>query len=487
MINISFCWRADTVCIFMVYSNIKYKEEYPTRNRRKLQKLQKANKRKHVVHSVVPFNYFLCFQGDGSHNKEIKIIMKSNRSQFLKTLELYGKISNVRKHIFNKSMGKAIEFKSISLSAFYLLYIIYLIGNPIRHFVTLMQLQNSNTTEIFVYFYVLLYRCFLSLFCLIKVFRDSNDTKLIQYLTHLQTVGDDKKSYSTNLIYSSTTVYVYIFGPVISYICIDSILPHYSNDFLAFLTFPVPTNNTYYIPVLTIQNIFNSLSLTIVLLDLYVGFITTITLIYEFNKVTKEAQTLAEEHQSDKFISLKKHRNITEICNSHDTLSKVLRLVNETLQITTGFIMISSIISCCIVIYGMINNSWKTDQYTYIYVLLMTSVTIVYLIKTIWSGVRLNRQVSVIRYLYDYICHLCIFIRAHTGTHSYKHTLTFTHIHRRVLSSAVVCLAVLSECGIPLKYMFSGHHLDIITISIVIERHLRWLYISQSENHPYST
>ncbi|XP_036361422.1 uncharacterized protein LOC118764608 isoform X2 [Octopus sinensis] len=74
----------------------------------------------------------------------------------------------------------------------------------------------------------------------------------------------------------------------------------------------------------------------------------------------------------------------------------MMRFINESAQITTGFIVLGSIISSCIATYGIINNYLETDLYKFIYVLLMTANNIMYLIVTIWCGIRLNTSVHSI-------------------------------------------------------------------------------------------
>ncbi|XP_036361421.1 uncharacterized protein LOC118764608 isoform X1 [Octopus sinensis] len=322
--------------------------------------------------------------------------MKENQTQFLKMLELYRNIRNIRKYFMNKSMLKALEFKAICLSAFYLLYLVYLIVNPIRHLVDIIQLQNTTTGGMLVYFYILIYRCYLSLFFFAKMLKDSDDNQLFENFAELETDEEDRKYYNTNSVYSHTTFFVFIFTPLFLDVCVDIIFPLCSNDFLTFLIFPLPTYNKYHILVLIIQTIFNGISLVIVLLDLYIDFIISIAAIYEFNKVAKEAQRCVTEQQSDNTGVFKKHKKITEICNTHDTLSSVLRLVNESLQMTSGFIVLYSIISCCLATYGMINYSFTTNLYTYVYVLFNVNVMLLILLGMIWLGIRLNRSVHSI-------------------------------------------------------------------------------------------
>ncbi|XP_052825892.1 uncharacterized protein LOC106880719 isoform X2 [Octopus bimaculoides] len=316
--------------------------------------------------------------------------VNTNETQFLKTLEIYRKINSFSKSIIDISLMKSNKLKAIFLQVFCALFYIYLILNPIRHIVSLIQLKTIENDKMFLYIYIIFFRIFLSLSPFIKLFRKSRDKELIEKFAKLKTEDEDGIWYNNPIIYKS--VYILICLIIIGSITLDFIIPLLSYDLLIFYEYPVPNTYTYIIPFLVMQIVFNSVSALSILTDVYIYLLIAVTLICHFNKVANEAQIYVTEKQSAKSDIITNHGEITDICNTHDALCLIVRLVNDSLQFISGFLVFGSVISCCIATYGIINDSFKTNMFINIYVAVVVTGCLSSWTAMLWCGIQLNRS-----------------------------------------------------------------------------------------------
>lgn len=328
---------------------------------------------------------------------EIMETANTNEKQFLKTLEVYRKINNVCKSIDDISSMKSNKLKRMCLQVFFSLLYIYLILNPIRHIVSLIHLKTLSTDQIFLYIYMMCIRIFLSLSPFVKLLGKSNDEEIIEKFTELKTEYEDGMWYNKPIIYNS--VYVLMCLIIIGSITMDLILPLLSDDLLIFYKYPVPNTYTYIIPFLAMQVVFNCISALLILTDVYINFLIAINLMYHFRTVASEAQTYVSEKQSTMSYGIKNHREITDICNAHDTLSLTLRLVNDSMHFNTGFLVFGTMVSCCIATYGIIDNSFKSKIYINIYLAVVISGCLSAWSIMLWCGILLNKSVCSINFI----------------------------------------------------------------------------------------
>lgn len=321
--------------------------------------------------------------------------MKLNETRFFKMLYFYRKFDTIRTVSLKPSTLKTFKLKTICLQFFFILLSIHIILDPIRHIVALLDLESFHPHVIFLYIYIILYRSFTSLFCLVKHFRGSNAKQLIEIYSKLEIKGEDEKYYNSFLIYSYGRLTILIALSVICNLIMHLILPLLSIDLLMFFTYPVPNHSAYIIPVLIEQLVFNCITFMSVVIDLYVNLTIILTLIYQFNKLSNEARNYMKENQLSNAFLIKKHKDIIEICNTHDTLSSILTLVNESLQMISGYIVFSSITSCSILTYGIINISSGSNKYLYVYVSMIAFGYFLYWIAIFWGGIRINQAVSL--------------------------------------------------------------------------------------------
>lgn len=133
----------------------------------------------------------------------------------------------------------------------------------------------------------------------------------------------------------------------------------------------------------------------VLVVDLFIDLVIGFTLSYEFENVANEAERYITEKQSEHSNFITEHKDFTGICIAHDSLSRKLKILNEPLQVSSGFVVVSSIVSCCIATYGIINGSWNTDLCTFMYVAALIWGCLLYLVALIWCGLRLNKSVSI--------------------------------------------------------------------------------------------
>ncbi|XP_036361418.1 uncharacterized protein LOC118764607 isoform X2 [Octopus sinensis] len=315
--------------------------------------------------------------------------VKTNETQLLKTLEVYRKINSCGKSIIDISLMKSNKLKSVCLQVFFALFYMYLILNPIRHIVSLIRLKTLENDKMFLYIYIIFFRLFLSLSPFIKLFRKSRDEELIEKFAGLKIDDEDGIWYNKPIIYKS--VYILICLIIIGSITLDFIIPLLSYDLLIFYEYPVPNTYSYIIPFLAMQIVFNSISALSVLSDVYIYLLIAVTLMCHFNKVANEAQIYVTEKQSAN-SDFTHHGEITDICNTHDALSSIVRLVNDSLHYISGFIVFGSMVSCCIATYGIITDTFKNNMYINIYVAVVISGCLSAWIAVLWCGIQLNRS-----------------------------------------------------------------------------------------------
>lgn len=324
--------------------------------------------------------------------------MKRERSQFLKMLEYYRKFKNIRKSVKNISSLKSLNCARIFLYALYILHCVYLVLNPIRLIIALILLNISKSDDIFAYICIIFYQGSFYLLSFIKLFTNSKDNQLIETLAGIEIQDEDRKFYNCKVKFSYVSLSIGVLMTVAVYIVLDQLLPLLNTDLLAFFTYPVPINSTFTIPFLTIHVLINCTSLTFHFFDTYINFIIATILKYEFNKLAIQAQRYLKEQKPHVSILSKKLREITNICNAHDNLTTILRLVNESLRLTTGYIGIGSLISACIATYGIINDSFENNASIYIYITLAASNNLLFWFITLWNGICLHAAVSYAKY-----------------------------------------------------------------------------------------
>lgn len=320
--------------------------------------------------------------------------VQTNESQFLKTLKFYVKMNRYLKSMTDISLLKSNKVKGFSVQVLSLIFYTYLLLNPIRLVVSLVEMEPMEMHEMFLYMYIIFFRMFHSLCPLIKLFRKCRHKELIEKFAEHKTENEENLWYNKSIIYKS--VYILLCVIVIGAIIIDLVIPLWNKDLLTYLKYPVPADYKFIIPFLAMQAVFNSLAAFSIFIDIYINLLIAVTLTYHFNKVANEAQSYVTEKQSAKPDSIKNHREITDICNTHDTLSSILRLVNESLKIVSASNVLGSIISCCFVTYGIINNVVKNNMYTNIYVAMMVLGCALTWIAIFWCGIYLNSAVSSI-------------------------------------------------------------------------------------------
>lgn len=334
---------------------------------------------------------------------EREIILKDmqlENTQFLKMMELYLKI-NIRLSLRNILSLKTLKLSSICFHAVFILYLIYLVLNPIFAIAHFIQIEGKTKNQLFIYMYQIFAQCFLSMYNLVKIFRNSNEEQVIKTFGELLIDEDDRIFYNCKSIYSRKLLSAVLGFFIIIYLIMFIIVLYINSDFQSFISYPFPYKNSFDWLIITMYALFNTISITSMIFDLYMQYAMRTALIYEFNKTANEAQRYVEIKQPNISYFFQKHKDITEICNTHDILSTILKLLNESYQLQSGFIVLTSIGGCCIATYGVINSSFQQISITYIYVLYMISCGLTFLMITVWIGIRLNNSVSYTTYLYN--------------------------------------------------------------------------------------
>lgn len=318
--------------------------------------------------------------------------MKVKETEFFKLLEFYQKCDRFRKSCMALSSFKTPIIKVISVQAFYILFCIYVIANPIRHIVTLIQYGKIKIHLILLYSFTIYFRICLSVFSLLKIFRRSKSKQLIEAVAEIENV-DEQYSFM-HILYSFKTFYAIMILTILSNIFVDFVVPCLNEDLLGFLTFPISTDDIFKISILGIQTALNSIPLVMLVSDLHLGLVIGFAFSYEYNKLTNEAESYATEKQSDYSNFITKCKDITEICNAHDILSRKVVFVNEWLHLTSGFVVVSSNLCFCIATYAVINGLLEKDIFAHLYISMLASGCFFYLILLLCCGIYLHKSVS---------------------------------------------------------------------------------------------
>lgn len=268
--------------------------------------------------------------------------MNITGTRLCKMLEFYKKIDNFTKIHANQFSLEISDIKNTCLQVFHLLLSIYLIINPTRLIISLIEFEHLSTGNVFTYIYMICYRCFIAVTCLYKFFRNPVITELIEIFYELNIDEEDKRFYDSKVLFSWIPLYIYLAFNIAYSIILDCFITLFSEDSWRFNTYPFQNNNINARLYLIIDTVFTSIPFLYMMLDTYIHFITALTLIYQFNKVAKETQRYIREKQSDITFLFKRQREITEIIRTHDSLSTILILLNESLNLISGFIVFGS-------------------------------------------------------------------------------------------------------------------------------------------------
>lgn len=273
-----------------------------------------------------------------------------------------------------------------------MLYPIYLIVNPFIWVSFMIQSRRGETDKIFTDIYILFLECLLSIYCLIKIFWKSNDKEILEAFSEFTIEEDDEEFYNNNLIFSFIALSLVVFlTPILG--TITSVTLPFKPHWIS-LTNQLTTSKILALTISLTIAACSSISLTYFIVDWYISIVIRTALIYEFNKLTKEAERYIKEKPLDAWYFFKNYKEIKDICITHDTLSKTLNLVNKSFRSSSGIITLVSIPGFCVATYLIINDSFEKAISEDLFALCTIVTNLMLLILIIWNGLNLNKAVS---------------------------------------------------------------------------------------------
>lgn len=168
--------------------------------------------------------------------------MKVKETQLFKLLKLLQKIAEFNQSCMKISSVKSPKFKTVCFQAFYIIFFMYVIINPIRFIVTLIHIEQTKPGRLFPYSYILVGRGYVSGFTLLKVFQQSKLKQLIEEFDEINLEDESRKYRYLMLLYSFKAFYATIGITILSNEIIDLMLPYFNTDLWGYFTFPISTN-----------------------------------------------------------------------------------------------------------------------------------------------------------------------------------------------------------------------------------------------------